>query len=100
MSGELVAVLSIGTFLVYGTVATLLRGRVAVGRRTIARGSAFATWLPFFVWVPYTVIVLRPGPEVAFSDAVRWFGLTLVVSGIAFGVTPSPSGPVGSGRRS
>jgi protein-S-isoprenylcysteine O-methyltransferase Ste14 len=36
------------------------------------------------VWVPYVVIALRPGPEVAFPDAVRWLGLGLVVAGIAF----------------
>ncbi len=86
MSGELVAWASALSFLVYGVIAERLRARVRVGRRTIGRGGALAQWLPFFIWVPYVVIAVRPGPELPFSDAVRWIGLALVVGGIGFAI--------------
>ncbi|MGH2499808.1 MAG: methyltransferase family protein, partial [Candidatus Limnocylindria bacterium] len=35
-------------------------------------------------WVPYVVVALRPGPELAVPDAVRWAGLALAVAGCAF----------------
>ena len=84
MSGELVAWTCALSFVAYAIVAERLRARVRRGRTTIRRGNAVAQYLPLFIWVPYVVIALRPGPELAFPDAVRWAGLGLVVGGIGF----------------
>jgi protein-S-isoprenylcysteine O-methyltransferase Ste14 len=86
VSGELVAWTSALSFLVYGVFATRLRARVLRGRRTVATGGALAQRLPYFIWVPYVVIAVRPGPELPFPDAVRWAGLALVVAGIGFSI--------------
>lgn len=86
MSGELVAWTCALAFLTYAAIAERLRARVRRGRTTVARGGALAQWLPLFIWVPYVVIALRPGPELPFSDAVRWVGLGLVVAGIGFAI--------------
>ena len=86
MSGELVAWTSALSFVVYGVYALRLRARVMRGRQTVRRGGALAQYLPYFIWVPYVVIAVRPGPELAFSDAVRWAGLGLVVAGIGFAI--------------
>lgn len=86
MSGELVAWLSALSFVGYGVFATRLRARVTRGRRTVATGGPLAQYLPFFIWVPYVVIAIRPGPELPFSDPVRWIGLALVVGGIGFSI--------------
>ncbi len=59
--------------------ATARRGETV--RSTAARLPAVA---PYFFWVPYVVIALRPGPEIAVPESVRWLGLTLIVAGIAF----------------
>jgi protein-S-isoprenylcysteine O-methyltransferase Ste14 len=40
--------------------------------------------VPYLFWVPYVVIALRPGPEVAVPDALRWAGITLTALGVAF----------------
>ena len=84
MSGELVAWTCALSFLAYAFVAERLRARVRRGRTTIRRGNALAQYVPLFIWVPYVVIALRPGPELAFPEAVRWVGLALVVAGIGF----------------
>jgi protein-S-isoprenylcysteine O-methyltransferase Ste14 len=82
---ELVTATAVLSFVAYIVFASRVRARARVaGRATLARGGALAQALPYFVWVPYVVIALRPGPEVAFPDAVRWLGLGLVVAGIAF----------------
>ena len=86
MSGELVAWISALSFVGYGVFATRLRARVLPGRRTVATGGALAQYLPYFIWVPYVVIAVRPGPELPFPDAVRWAGLALVVAGIGFSI--------------
>ena len=86
MSGELVAWTCALAFLTYAVIAERLRARVRRGRRTVARGGALAQWLPLFIFVPYVVIALRPGPEVPFPDGVRWIGLALVVGGIGFAI--------------
>lgn len=39
---------------------------------------------PYFFWVPYVVIALRPGPEIALPESMRWLGLALIVAGVAF----------------
>ena len=86
MSGELVAWTFALSFLSYAVIAERLRARVRLGRRTIRRGGMAAQYLPFFIWVPYVVAAVRPGPELPFSDAVRWVGLALVVAGIGFSI--------------
>jgi protein-S-isoprenylcysteine O-methyltransferase Ste14 len=40
--------------------------------------------VPYFFWVPYVVIALRPGPEIDVPDALRWIGVALSVVGIVF----------------
>ena len=40
--------------------------------------------MPYFFWVPYVVIWLRPGPDVAIDEALRWLGVVLSLVGIAF----------------
>lgn len=82
MSGELVAWTAAIAFVAYGVLATRLVARVSVGRRRIRTGGAVAQLLPAFVWVPYVVIAVRPGPELPFPDWVRWIGVVLIVGGI------------------
>lgn len=86
MSGELVAWTAALSFLTYAIIAERLRAKVRRGRRTVARGGALAQWLPLFIWVPYVVIALRPGPELPLPDGVRWIGLALVVGGIGVAI--------------
>jgi protein-S-isoprenylcysteine O-methyltransferase Ste14 len=40
--------------------------------------------VPYFFWVPYVVIALRPGPELDLPDGLRWIGVALSLLGIAF----------------
>jgi protein-S-isoprenylcysteine O-methyltransferase Ste14 len=42
--------------------------------------------VPYFFPVPYVVIALRPGPEIALPDPVRAIGLALALSGVALSV--------------
>jgi protein-S-isoprenylcysteine O-methyltransferase Ste14 len=86
VSGELIAWTAALSFFVYSALAIRLVARVSPGRRRIRRGGAVAQLLPAFVWVPYVVIALRPGPEFPFPDAVRWTGLALIVGGIGFSI--------------
>jgi protein-S-isoprenylcysteine O-methyltransferase Ste14 len=86
VSGELVAWTTTLSFVVYAVIAERLRARVRRGRTTIKRGGALAQYLPYFIPIPYLVIALRVGPELAFPDAVRWTGLALVVGGIGFSI--------------
>ncbi|HJW48842.1 MAG TPA: isoprenylcysteine carboxylmethyltransferase family protein [Candidatus Limnocylindria bacterium] len=60
--------------------------RWAVSRRgaTIRTAGGLAALAPYFFWVPYAVIALRPGPELAVPEAVAWVGLALSVLGVAF----------------
>ena len=86
MTGEFVAWTCALSFITYGIIAERLRAHARHGRRTIGRGGAVAQWIPFFIWVPYVVIALRPGPELALPDPARWLGLGLVVGGIGFSI--------------
>lgn len=85
MSGELVAAVVSGAFVVYIAVAQLARSR-GIGARgaTTDRARGFAQASPIFVFVPYLVVILRPGPELPFNDTVRWIGLALAVAGVGF----------------
>lgn len=83
LSGELVAAVSVASFLAYVAFAEVVRGRaIAAGRVRIAR-DRLATALPYAIPIPYVVAALRPGPELPFPDGVRWAGLALVVAGVA-----------------
>lgn len=63
-----------------------LARRRAVARRgpslRVAGGAAALT--PYFFWVPYAVIALRPGPELGVPPPLEWFGVALCGLGIAF----------------
>jgi protein-S-isoprenylcysteine O-methyltransferase Ste14 len=82
-----IALIATGSFVAYIVYAYRLRarGRAARGPSLAERGG-LAKWLPFFVWVPYLVIWLRPGPELRVSEALVWLGLTLVLGGIAIAI--------------
>lgn len=85
MSGELVAGVTIGAIAAYLALAIAVRRRsIALRGASLRREGGLAAALPYFVPVPYVVVALRPGPELAFPDAARWLGLALVVAGVAF----------------
>ena len=86
MSGELIAWIAALSFVLYSVIAIRLVARVSPGRRRIRRGGAVAQLLPAFIWVPYVVIALRPGPELPVPDPVRWIGIALIVGGIGFSI--------------
>src|SRR5439155_1453848 len=59
----------------------------AVARRgAIVRdsGRRLAAIAPYFFWAPYVVAVARVGPEADVPTALRWIGIGLTVSGVAF----------------
>jgi protein-S-isoprenylcysteine O-methyltransferase Ste14 len=70
------------TFIVFAQIAH----RRAVTQRgaNIRTVGGLAEIAPYFFWVPYVVVIARPGPEVAVADALRMVGLVLVVAGVAF----------------
>ncbi|HET9809924.1 MAG TPA: isoprenylcysteine carboxylmethyltransferase family protein [Candidatus Limnocylindria bacterium] len=59
--------------------------RRAVSRRgaTIRAAGGLPALAPYFFWVPYAVIALRPGPELTVPPALAWVGLALSVIGVA-----------------
>jgi protein-S-isoprenylcysteine O-methyltransferase Ste14 len=67
-------------------VSAQLAQRRALSRRgaTVRTAGGVAALVPFFFWVPYAVIALRPGPEVDVPEALRWLGTLLSVLGVAF----------------
>ena len=60
--------------------------RRAVSRRgaTIRTAGGLAALAPYFFWVPYVVIAMRPGPELEVPEAVAWVGVALSLLGVAF----------------
>jgi protein-S-isoprenylcysteine O-methyltransferase Ste14 len=76
---------AIGGGLVF-IVSTQLARRRALARRgaTLRTAGGLASLVPYFFWVPYVVIGLRPGPEVDVPDALRWLGVAVSLLGIAF----------------
>lgn len=60
--------------------------RRALARRgaTVQTAGGLAALVPYFFWVPYVVIALRPGPELDVPDVLRWIGVALSVLGVAF----------------
>lgn len=63
-----------------------LAQRRAVVRRgaTLRTAGGLAALAPYFFWVPYAVIVVRPGPEVAMPAVLEWLGVVISAVGIAF----------------
>ncbi|MDP9251491.1 MAG: isoprenylcysteine carboxylmethyltransferase family protein [Chloroflexota bacterium] len=63
-----------------------LAQRRALSRRgaTLRTAGGLASIVPYFFWVPYVVIAVRPGPEVDLPDALGWLGVALSVFGVAF----------------
>ncbi len=67
-------------------VSAQLAQRRAVSRRgaTVRTAGGLAALVPYFLWVPYVVIALRPGPELGVPEALEWIGVALTVLGVAF----------------
>jgi protein-S-isoprenylcysteine O-methyltransferase Ste14 len=67
-------------------VSAQIAQRRAVSRRgaTIRTAGGLAALAPYFFWVPYAVIALRPGPELTVPPALAWVGLAFSVLGVAF----------------
>jgi protein-S-isoprenylcysteine O-methyltransferase Ste14 len=67
-------------------VSAQLAQRRALGRRgaTTRTAGGLPSLVPYFFWVPYLVVGLRPGPEIPVPDPLRWLGVALVVAGVAF----------------
>ena len=87
MSGELVAALTAGSMVGYLTVALAVRRRSIRARGpSLRREGGAAAALPYFVPIPYLVTALRPGPELAVAEPLRWVGLAFVIAGAAFAV--------------
>ena len=67
-------------------VSAQLAQRRALRRRgaTIHTAGGLPSLVPYFFPVPYVVIALRPGPEVAVPEALQWLGIALCALGIVF----------------
>lgn len=67
-------------------VSAQLAQRRALPRRgtTVRTAGGLASVVPYFFWVPYVVIALRPGPELAVPEVLEWSGVALCVLGVAF----------------
>ncbi len=63
-----------------------LAQRRAIARRgpSVRIAEGVAQVVPYFFWVPYVVVALRPGPEIALPDELRVVGLVASLAGIAF----------------
>ena len=87
MSPVLVSFVSLASIVSFMVVAQLSRAR-AIARRgaTLARAGGFAQYVAYFVFVPYIVIVARPGPELDVPEPIRWVGLLLIWPGVALAI--------------
>ncbi len=67
-------------------VTAQIAQRRAVARRgaTIRTAGGLAALVPYFFWVPYLVIALRPGPETRVPELLAWVGTVLSAVGVAF----------------
>lgn len=67
-------------------VSAQIAQRRAVSRRgaTVRTAGGLAALAPYFFWVPYLVIALRPGPEIQVPEPLAWVGIGLSVLGVAF----------------
>lgn len=85
MPADLITGMAVATIALYIALAAVLRARSVRWRgSSLRQGTGLAArWLPYLLPLPYVVIALRPGPELAVPDALRWVGLALVVLGVA-----------------
>ena len=85
ISPQLTAIVVIAAGVAFIIFAQLAQ-RLAIARRgpSLRIAEGLAQVVPYFFWVPYVVVALRPGPEIALSDEVRVVGLVASVAGIAF----------------
>lgn len=82
MSPPLVTAVAVGPMLAYAVAAYAIRARARRERPpTVVEHRGLAADSPYFIWVPYVVIALRPGPEVALPEALGWLGLALAAAG-------------------
>src|SRR5437762_12047595 len=67
-------------------VSAQLAQRRALRRRgaTIHTAGGLPSLVPYFFPVPYVVIALRAGPEVAVLEALQWLGIALYALVIDF----------------
>lgn len=67
-------------------VSAQIAQRRAVSRRgaTIRTAGGPAALAPYFFWMPYLVIALRPGPELEVPEPLDWVGIVLSAFGVAF----------------
>lgn len=85
MAAALALPLALAGIAAYLALAVALRRRSVRSRgASLRREGGLAAILPLFVPVPYAVLVLRPGPELAVPEPLRWVGLALVAGGIGF----------------
>lgn len=88
VSGQLVTAVAAASMLAYGIAAYAIRARARLERPpTVAEVGGLARRSPSFIWVPYVVMALRPGPEIDFPEPLRWLGLALVPAGVALMVS-------------
>jgi len=76
--------------IIAGGAIFIVFAQLARRRAVAARGASVRTagglpqLLPYFFWVPYLVVALRPGPNLARDDRVVVAGCVCAVVGIAF----------------
>ena len=84
----LVGLVVLAAFAAFITIAQATRLRAIVTRGpTEATARGIAHWAAAFFWVPYVVVALRLGPQVALPAPVVWLGLALTVSGVLFAIS-------------
>ena len=63
-----------------------LAQRHALSRRgaTVRTAGGLPAIAPYFFWVPYAVVALRPGPELTVPAPLQWLGIAVSVVGVLF----------------
>jgi protein-S-isoprenylcysteine O-methyltransferase Ste14 len=87
VSPAVISLVSVASILAFMAIATATRRR-GLRRRgvTLERSGGLANAIAYFFFVPYLVILARPGPELAIPNVARLLGLALVPAGVAFAV--------------
>ena len=87
ISGQIVTAVFCLSGAVFIVFAQLARGRAVATRGQSLRISRGVVQLvPYFFWVPYAVVVLRLGPQVAVADGLVMLGVALAVLGVALAI--------------
>ena len=74
--------LAVASMVAYGVVAHATRiGARRAFPQIVLSASGFSQYSPYFIWVPYLVLGLRPGPEIDLPGPVRALGVALIVAG-------------------